>query len=121
MHIGLSEYAAGVTGLPPGETTHMGLADAITKDNRIPPRGFDNAAYEAAGAPTVGTEFADGQYWHDTYFAIPEGAARAEVATYYQTVTRHYIEALRDGNLTDHWGQTLYDLWEQTDKARRSS
>lgn len=36
---------------------------------------------------------------------------KASVTVYYQTVTRHYIEALRDGNKTDDWGKTLYDLW----------
>ena len=35
----------------------------------------------------------------------------------YQTVTRHYIEALRDGNYTDHWGETLYRLWLVTNKC----
>jgi len=117
MHVGLSEHASDVTGLPAGVTTHMALADTIMKDNRIPPRGFNNAAFEAGGAPVVGHEYADGQYWDDIEYDIPSGAATAEVTVYYQIVTRHYIEALRDGNHTDHWGDTLYDLWQQTDKA----
>jgi hypothetical protein len=117
MKVGLSDYAARVTGLPAGATTHMALADTIVKDNRIPPRGFSNAAFEEAGAPAVGAVFADGQYWDDTNFAIPAGAVRAEVSVNYQTVTRHYIEALRDGNVTDNWGQTLHTLWEQTGKG----
>ncbi len=117
MHVGLSEYAAKLLGLPPGVTTHMALADTIVKDNRIPPRGFNNAAFEAGGAPAVGTTYADGQYWHDTYFTIPQNAVRAEVTVNYQTVTRHYIEALRDGNVTNDWGDILYDLWLKTDKG----
>ncbi|MGE0479719.1 MAG: hypothetical protein AB7Q17_04525 [Phycisphaerae bacterium] len=117
MIIGLSDYAAGITGLPPGPTTHMSLADTIEKDNRIPPRGFNRATYEAAGAPAVAAEYADGQYWDDNYYPIPPGAARAEATAYYQIVTKHYIEALRYGNHTDQWGETLHDLWLQTDKA----
>jgi cysteine-rich repeat protein len=117
MHIGLSPAAAAATGLPEGTTTHMGLADIITKDTRIPPRGFDNAAFEAAGAPVVATTYADGQYWNDSHFWVPEDAAKAVVNVYYQTVTRHYIEALRDGNVTDGRGQELHDLWEQTSKG----
>jgi hypothetical protein len=39
------------------------------------------------------------------------------VTLYYQNLPRHYIEALRDSNVTDHWGQTLYDLWEATGKG----
>ena len=117
MAVGLSEGAAAATGNTPGRTTHMALADTIVKDSRIPPRGFHNADYAAAGAPTVGHAYADGQYWDDARFWIPAGTVRAEVAVLYQTVTRHYIEALRDANYSDHWGQTLHDLWEQSGRA----
>ncbi len=117
MHVGLSAGAAALTGYPAGVTTHMALADVIEKDNRIPPRGFDNAAYEAGGAPAVGTIYADGQHWSDTAFAIPSGAAAVSVRLHYQTVTRHYIEALRDGNHTNSKGQELFDLWVQSGKC----
>ncbi|MCK6486235.1 MAG: hypothetical protein HUU22_10605 [Phycisphaerae bacterium] len=117
MKIGLSPYAASLTGYPAGETTHMSLADTIVKDNRIPPRGFANAAFAAAGAPVVGAVYPDGQYWDDAWFAIPPGATRAEVKVNYQTVTRHYIEALRYGNVTDQWGEILHNLWLATDKG----
>lgn len=117
MHVGLSEDAASATGYPPGVTTHMALADTIEKDTRIPPRGFNNATYAAAGAPAVGVVYADDQYWDDTEFWIPQGAARAEVTVNYQTVTRHYIEALRDNNHSNQWGDILYNLWLATDKA----
>lgn len=117
MKIGLSEQAAQLTGYPAGETTHMSLADIIVKDTRIPPRGFNNAAFEAGGAPVVATTYADGQYWDDAWFALPEDCARAEVTVNYQTVTRHYIEALRDGNYTDNWGDILHNLWMQTGKG----
>lgn len=117
MHVGLSEDAAAATGLPAGRTTHMVLADEIIKDNRIPPRGFNNAAFAAAGAPVVAATYADGQYWSDTYFAIPAGAVRAEVEVYYQNLPREYIEHLRDANVTDDWGQTLYELWQSTGKG----
>jgi hypothetical protein len=117
MHVGLSDYASQVTGYPAGVTTHMALADTIVKDTRIPPRGFNNAAYEAGGAPVVGVTYVDGQHWDDTNFWIPEDAARVEVTVNYQTVTRHYIEALRDGNVTDGWGDALYQLWLDTNKG----
>lgn len=117
MHVGLSEYAASVTGLPAGKTMRMALADTVVKDNRIPPRGFNNAAFETGGAPVVAAHYADGQYWDDVHFAIPQGAASAEVNVYYQNMPRWYIEYLRDANVTNHWGQTLYDLWEATGKG----
>lgn len=117
MKIGLSPQAAQATGYPAGETSHMSLADVIVKDTRIPPRGFSNAAYNDGGAPAVGAAYEDGQYWDDALFAIPPGTARAEITLNYQTVTRHYIEALKNGNVTDSWGNILYDLWLQTDKG----
>jgi len=111
MRVGLSADAAAATDLPAGVTHHMALADTIELDNRIPPRGFANASFEAAGAPAVGAAYADGQYWHDTLFAIPAESARAEVGLYYQSLPRGYIEALRDGNVTDTRGDELHDLW----------
>src|SRR5690606_9506560 len=76
-----------------------------------------NAAFAAAGAPAVGRSYADGQYWDDARFWLPPGAARVQVAVHYQTATRHYIEALREGNQTDHWGETLYTLWQQSGRS----
>src|SRR5690606_3162825 len=78
MAVGLSPAAAAATGNTPGRTTHMALADTIVKDSRIPPRGFRNAEYAAAGAPVVAHAYADGEYWDDTPFWIPPAAATAE-------------------------------------------
>lgn len=117
MHVGLSDFAAGATGLPSGVTSHMALADTIVKDNRIPPRGFNNAAFEGRGAPVVGATYADGQYWDDRTFAIPVGAVRATVSLYYQNTPREYIEHLRDANTTNQWGQTLHNLWSATGRG----
>lgn len=117
MHVGLSEYASFITGYPAGVTTHMALADVIEKDTRIPPRGFDNATYAAAGAPAVPTVYADGQHWDDVELWLPEDTAKVTATVFYQTVTKHYIEALRNANHTDHWGETLYQLWLDTDKG----
>ncbi len=117
MHVALSADAAAATGLPAGVTTHMALADTIAKDTRIPPRGFNNASFLDGGSPAVGISYADGQYWHDTELAIPPGAVRVRATLYYQSLPREYIEALRDGNVTDDWGDTLHDLWEQTGRG----
>ena len=71
----------------------------------------------AAGAPAVGATYADGQYWSDVRFQIPAGALRAEVALFYQSLPRYYIEELRDGNVTDDWGEILHDLWVETGRG----
>lgn len=113
MEVGLSPEAAAFTGLPPGRTGHMALADTIVKDNRIPPRGFSNVAFNRAGAPVVAAVYQDRQHWDDTWFTIPPGSVRTVATANYQCLPRRYIEELRDGNVTDRRGQTLYDLWER--------
>lgn len=117
MLVGLSSDAAGVTGLPAGQTSHMALADTIVKDTRIPPRGYANASFEAGGAPAVGIAYADGQYWHERRTPLPGGSDRIVATLYYQSLPRGYIEHLRDGNTSDHWGNTLHSLWQQTGRG----
>jgi hypothetical protein len=96
---------------------HLALANTKFKDNRIPPRGFTNAAFAADGCPPVNYSYADGQHWDDTLFAVPAGAVQAVATLYYQTTSREYIEFLRDANKTDSTGQTAYDLWAMFGKS----
>jgi len=117
MSVGLSDAAAAATGLPPGVTGHMSLANTIEKDTRIPPRGYDPDAFASVGAPAVGIDYAPGQHWDEVDYAIPEGAAAAEAILYYQTATREYIEELRDNNHTNDTGDVLHSLWEATDRC----
>ena len=117
MLIGLSDGAAALTGLPAGLTPHMSLANTIVKDNRIPPRGFSNAAYAAAGAPAVGAVYTDGQYWADVPFGVPPGSARVEARLLYQNTPKEYILHLRDHNHTDNWGTILYQAWTATGRG----
>jgi len=106
-----------LTGVAAGPSFHFVLANKIYKDNRIPPRGFDNAAFEAAQAQPVGYSYADGQYWDDTSFPIPNSARSVEVTVYYQTTSKEYIEFLRDENTTDDTGDIAYDQWELGGKS----
>ncbi|MGE4073420.1 MAG: hypothetical protein AB7E72_19795 [Lysobacterales bacterium] len=117
MLVGLSPEAAAITGHPAGQTSHMALADSIVKDTRIPPRGFANASFEAAGAPVVGIAYADGQYWHEHTVNLPAGTDRILATLYYQGLTRGYVEHLREANTTDQWGETLHTLWQQTGRG----
>jgi hypothetical protein len=81
------------------------------EDNRIPPRGFTNAAFEAGQAQPVGASYADGQYWDDTSFAIPAGASYATVSVYHQTTSKEYIDFLHTEDVTDSKGDIAYDRW----------
>ncbi|MCK6483153.1 MAG: hypothetical protein HUU22_03805 [Phycisphaerae bacterium] len=112
---GADAALAALTGLPEGPHFHVALANAIYKDNRIPPRGFNNTNFAAINAAPVGASYADGQYWDDTWFAIPGYAVGARVRLYYQTSSREYVEFLRDNNNpATNRGQMAYDLWLQT-------
>lgn len=82
---GIDKSVASLTGLPVGPNFHLALANTKYFDNRIPPRGFTNAAYAEIGALPVGVTYADGQYWDDTTYPIPAGAARVVATLYYQT------------------------------------
>jgi PKD repeat protein len=96
---------------------HFVLNDTIYKDNRIPPRGFTNAAFELIQSPPIGYSYADGQYWDDTEYTIPGSAVSVTVTLNYQTVSRDYVDFLRDENRTNHWGQTFYDLWDSNGRS----
>ena len=111
MKLGIGADVAAATGVPAGESHHLVLNNQILKDNRIPPRGFTNAAFNAIRAPVVGHAYGDGQFWDDTTFAIPQGAAQAVVTLFYQTTSREYIEFLRSANVTNSAGETAYNAW----------
>ncbi|MCA9244316.1 MAG: hypothetical protein KDA32_10200 [Phycisphaerales bacterium] len=108
---------AGIPGLPDGTEFHFVLNNSVAKDNRIPPRGFTNAAFADFGGAPAGYSYADGQYWDQTAYGIPSEATSAEVTLYYQSTSKEFIEFLRDENFTDTSGQKMYDLWNNYGKC----
>jgi hypothetical protein len=108
---GMTSEMGKLTNLPAGQSFHLVLNNTILLDNRIPPMGFTNAAFEAINSEPVGYTYADGQYWDDTLYDIPDGATQAVATLYHQTSTKEYIEFLRDANVTDDKGQIAYDQW----------
>ena len=112
---GLSPATASAVGDTAGPSFHFVLSDTIYKDNRIPPRGFTNAAFEDIQSQPVGYSYADGQYWDETTYTIPGGETPDSVVAtlFYQTTSREYIEFLRDENnsSTPNNGTRLYDYW----------
>ncbi len=114
---GLDEVTAPIVGVDPGPSFHFVLNNKVFSDNRIPPRGFTNAAYDDFGGSPVGHSYADGQYWDITDYSIPAGAASAEVTLYYQSTSKEFVEFLRDENTTNTLGQDLYDLWNDNGKC----
>lgn len=112
VKLGVDSTVSGLTGVPAGESFHFVLNNYVVKDNRIPPRGFTNANFEAVQAGHVNYHYEDGAYWDDSYFTMPAGAVTAEVTLHYQASSKEYITFLRDTNVTDTTGQTVYDQWE---------
>ena len=112
--LGPDAAVSAATGVPAGPNFHFVLSNVRYKDNRIPPRGFTNANFESIQSEPVGHSYADGDYWDDTQYAVPAGAAKADVRVYYQSTSKEYIEFLRDENVTDNSGQLIYDQWVLT-------
>ena len=117
IELGLDAAAAALTGEPEGVSFHFAINNKVCKDNRIPPRGFTNAAFEAIQSQPVAYSYDDGQYWDDTDYAMPMDAVSATVTLYYQTTAKAYVEFLRDENITDTRGDILYDAWVSAGKS----
>jgi len=107
----------GVPGVADGTLFHFVLNNDVLKDNRIPPRGFTNAAYADFGGAPVAYSYADGQYWDESFYTIPLGTTSAEVTLYYQSTSKEFVEFLRDENTTNTKGQEMYDLWNDNGKS----
>jgi len=84
---------------------HFALATGRTKDNRIPPQGFDvsragerlvEPVWHGASAPGYFTaeEYAGG--YDEVHLTVPTGADAIAVKVWYQTTSREYVEFLRD-------------------------
>lgn len=112
--LGMDATMSGITGHPVGPSFHFAINNKYYKDNRIPPRGFTNAAFDSIGASPVGATYADGQFWDDTLYRIPEAATSAKVTVWYQTASKEYVEFLRDANVTNSAGDLLHAQWLAT-------
>ncbi|GEM_PF-884960 len=113
---GLTETRATTYGLSAGPSLNFSLNDTIFSDNRIPPRGFTRFGFQQRLAQPVAATYADSQYWDATTYTLPSTASQLSATLYYQTISRSYIEFLRDeniGNANDwnQWGEKLYNSW----------
>ena len=122
IKLGLTEDHAQEIGRPEleGEGFHIILNNKVFKDNRIPPRGFTNAAFAARDMQPVGVgvNYADGQYWDTTYYPVHPEADSISVRLMYQTATTEYLDFLAsEANVTvsdavrgdTNWGQLISD------------
>jgi hypothetical protein len=114
---GLDATQAAASGLPAGESFHFVLNNTILKDNRIPPRGFVESAFEGVQAAPIAYTYMDQHHWDDVTYAIPAGATSATVNLYHQTTSKEYIEFLRDENTTNNAGLDAWTLWDMFGKS----
>ncbi|MEO8167940.1 MAG: multiheme c-type cytochrome, partial [bacterium] len=119
---GLTPARAIQYGVPAGPSFHFILNDTTYFDNRIPPRGFANAAFASHRAAPVAYAYADGQYWDVSTYKLPAAVTNVSATLYYQTTSKEYITYLRDqnvGNTYDwkHWGDSLYASWNRRGKS----
>ena len=114
---GLTPAIAAAVGTDAGPSFHFVLNDTVYKDNRIPPRGFTNANFEAIQSPPVNYGYPDGQFWDITTYTLPETRHSVTVTLNYQTTSKEYVEFLLAENHTDDHGQTMYDLWNVHGKS----
>lgn len=114
---GIDHLMAGITGLPAGPSFHFVLNNKIFSDNRIPPRGFTNEAFTSIQSPPVEYSYADGQYWDDTHYILPFATDSIDITLFYQTLSKEYVEFLRDENISNDAGTVLYNLWDTHGKS----
>ena len=111
---GLSPAQAAKYNKAAGPSFHFILNDVITRDNRIPPRGFTNSAFADHLAAPAGARYEDGQYWDQFECASPPGTVQIEVRLMYQSVSWEYLKFLVEENRSDSWSKDLYRAWQMT-------
>jgi hypothetical protein len=98
---------------PPDSEFHFALVNFTAKDNRIPPVGFNKAAYTADGAFIIpstipgdppDTDYPDGQNWDVTTYSIPvptgvTGPILITAELRYQTFSREYVDFLKANDI----------------------
>jgi len=110
----LSPEQARKFGKQPGPSFFFVLNDQIAKDNRIPPRGFNNSAFAEHLCQPVGASYADGQHWDEIDWALPPGTVRVSARLMYQSVSAEYVVFFAEEDRSSDWGGKLYDVWTQT-------
>ena len=122
IRFGLTAATAATYSLLPGPSFYLSLNDTIFIDNRIPPRGFNNAAFLSHMAQPVAYSYADGEYWDLTSYKMPTAVTQVKANLLYQTTSKEYITFLRDENIGNtfdwnDWGDSLYTAWNRQGKS----
>jgi hypothetical protein len=109
VHFGVTGTHALQLGLTPGPSFNLALNNTVIRDTRIPPCGWDAAAYQALGiAPTV--PYAPGSCTATAHYAVQPGVQQIVVRVLHWSHTTPYLEFLRD--VGGPAGQTVWNAWQ---------
>jgi hypothetical protein len=109
VHFGVTGTHALQLGMTPGPSFNLALNNTVIRDTRIPPCGWDVAAYQALGiAPTV--PFAPGSCTATIHYAIRPGAKQIAVRVLHWSHTTPYLQFLRE--VGGAAGQIVWTAWQ---------
>lgn len=122
--MGVSESLGAHLGRPAGPGFHFALNDTIYKDNRIPPLGFTNAAFDVFGAAPVDPDptqpvprYPDGQNWDVATYVLPASAGTVRATLLYQSVSKEHVDFLVAANHSDDAGTFFQAAWAANGRA----
>jgi hypothetical protein len=116
------------------DTFHFVLNNHVSKDNRIPPYGFDPIEARKRNAlPVLDSQYGGGgasynglidvyEYWDEVTLNQPDGAVGADITLYYQGTSWEYILFLWTANneqnaFLGQEGVNMLDAWLNADPA----
>lgn len=109
VHFGITGTHALQLGMTPGPSFNLALNNTVLSDTRLPPCGWDVAAYQSLGiAPTA--PYASGSCTATVHYAIQPGAQQIVVRVLHWSHTTPYLEFLRD--VGGDFGQTVWQAWQ---------
>jgi uncharacterized repeat protein (TIGR01451 family) len=109
VHFGVSGTHALQLGMTPGPSFNLALNNTVIRDTRIPPCGWDAAAYQTLGiAPTA--PYASGSCTATVHYTIQPGAQQIVVRVLHWSHTTPYLEFLRE--VGGEFGQTVWNAWQ---------
>ena len=118
---GLSPTFAAEHDLTAGPSFHFALNNTLEHDDRIPPRGYSFEAFREAGAAPYSdgmpdsARYADGQFWDEARYPVPDSAVHGTVSLLHQAATPEYIAFLSEYGSR---GTELNRLWETYEGGR---
>jgi hypothetical protein len=110
VHFGITGTHALQLGMTPGPSFNLALNNTVIRDTRLPPCGWDAAAYQSLGiAPTV-PYFNPGSCTATVHYTIQPGAQQIVVRVLHWSHTTPYLEFLRE--VGGEFGQTVWNAWQ---------